>query len=476
MAASPSPSLYRSARRGVILAILLLLAAIAAAQFGRPTVSKGPRALGLLELAPNGRGHLIPIAIMVDGEFYDAGAYKASPVPMALDAQTVYEAEQTGKSVGLFTVTGALHGANDTWIGAGKLQVPSAAPPKKKHVATKPRMDDDEGPPKLKRPGNEKPAAAPAPSTGAPASGSSGTASSSAPAESKPQDSDRPVLIRPHSQDDSASSSGSESQPDSDRPVLKRPDEQKASSASSSQPPDDPNRPRLRRGIPPPTDDDSGEPDVLLPTPVKTTANKNAAPAATPAGNVRIIPAISDAGGPEPRSFAYEMKPDEEQTLRKKVLALAAKELWAKAAGTAASSTEPASKPAKRPARAAAAPQPNFEDVQLRVFDLTSSNEPVLVLSARATLPHAKTPPNGYLITLVARSDIYGDLHKVLSQITDDQHLDVVSRYELIDAVDADGDGRGDLLFRRVSDQGKSFAVYRVIGDQLWPLFEGTPQ
>ena len=59
--------------------------------------------------------------------------------------------------------------------------------------------------------------------------------------------------------------------------------------------------------------------------------------------------------------------------------------------------------------------------------------------------------------------------------LTDSQHLDVIPRLELIDAVDADGDGRGELLFREISDAGKAFVVYRVIGDRLWPLFHGTP-
>ena len=115
---------------------------------------------------------------------------------------------------------------------------------------------------------------------------------------------------------------------------------------------------------------------------------------------------------------------------------------------------------------------PQFQDVQLRVFDLSNTNEPVLVLTANAQLPSGHSDLT-YMIALVARQDIYGDLHKAFAQTADSQHLDVVPKYELIDAVDADGDGRGELLFRLTSDAGPAFAVYRVIGDQLWPLFEG---
>jgi hypothetical protein len=46
---------------------------------------------------------------------------------------------------------------------------------------------------------------------------------------------------------------------------------------------------------------------------------------------------------------------------------------------------------------------------------------------------------------------------------------------ELIDAVDADGDGRGELLFRQTSDAGSAYAIYRVTADRLWSLYEGTP-
>ena len=50
--------------------------------------------------------------------------------------------------------------------------------------------------------------------------------------------------------------------------------------------------------------------------------------------------------------------------------------------------------------------------------------------------------------------------------------MDVLPRIELIDAVDADGDGRGELLFQQISDAGRRSSLYRVIGDQLWPLFQ----
>ena len=45
----------------------------------------------------------------MNGKFWDASAYKADPVPMALEPGNVYEVEQTGSSLGLFTVNSALH-------------------------------------------------------------------------------------------------------------------------------------------------------------------------------------------------------------------------------------------------------------------------------------------------------------------------------------------------------------------------------
>jgi hypothetical protein len=212
----------------------------------------------------------------------------------------------------------------------------------------------------------------------------------------------------------------------------------------------------------------------------------------TPSG-IQFIPAISDAGGAEPRPYTYSMKPDEEAKFRNKMLALAAVEVRARAkalgleVAPAPAKSSPAhsasqhslSKASGSSTRAAKTPEPAFDDVQLRFFDLSNNNEPILVLTAGARLPQAGKPATAadlqYVVTLVAHEDIYGDLHKAFSSVSDTQHLDVEPRVEFIDAVDADGDGRGELLFRQVSDAGRAFSLYRVIGDQLWPLFQGKP-
>src|SRR5206468_12516269 len=122
------------------------------------TVDTGPRALGLLELPPNGKAHLVPITIMYDGKFYDATAYKAAPVPMALEGGTVYEAVRSGVSQGLFTVTGAAR-AGSNWIGEGtwkSAEQIAAAAAKREVVQAKPTEPESDRPPVLRRSGPEK--------------------------------------------------------------------------------------------------------------------------------------------------------------------------------------------------------------------------------------------------------------------------------------------------------------------------------
>jgi len=487
--------LYRTARRAVILAGLAaaLVQSLPAQSAAAKKAIKGPRALGLVQLLPNGKARLIPVTILWDGEFYDASAYKAAPVPMALESGTVYEGIRTGVSQGLFTVTSALHG-NNTWLGDGTWQTASAiaaakdAAAKKRAVMSKPAPEPPEGPPVLRRASPKTKSGDDGSARSAPSGPSSSPSSSSAPAPSssapEPADSNRPVLKRPAA-DTSAAGSTPSSEPDadSDRPVLKRPASEAAPVASTPTPAAaeaqaeaDPDRPTLKRGAP--TAEELKKRSAATAAFAKSGkdgASKSSTPAvvASAPSAAQLIPAISDAAGPDPRPYAYSLKPEEELKLRKKILLLAAEEVQAWAA-----QPEPAgSKPASRTASKAKAPQPTFEDIQLHAFDLSNSNEPIVVMTATA---HMSVRPNTtsdlqYVITLVARDDMYGELHKVFASVTDNHHFDVLSRLELIDAVDADGDGRGELLFRQVSDGGSAFVLYRVIGDRLWPLFQGTP-
>jgi hypothetical protein len=396
---------------------------------GRAKTPKGPRALGLLELMPNGKARLLPVAILDEGKFYDAAAYKATPVPMALESETVYEAIHAGVSQGLFTVTGALHGQDDTWIGVGNWQSAATLAAKKTpaHAVSKPSDEDLDAPPKLRRPGTPKATEASEPQTkadAAPAAPLAPAMPSAAPPAQTPEDTDHPLLRR-------------------------------------------------------------GKPTPELPEP----PGKPPAASSPPVGHasvdakVQLIPAISDADGPDLRPYAYDMKPEEEQQLRKKMLALAAEDVFARAKQLATETVGAPGHPSGPSGKAAPrgrVPQPGFDDVQLRVFDLSNSNEPVLVLTATAKLvlhPGAKEVTGtdvSYFVTLVARADLSGDLRKAFSNVTDPRHLDVLPRLEFIDAVDADGDSRGELLFRQISDAGSAFSIYRVIGQQLYPLFQGT--
>jgi len=121
-------------------------------------------------------------------------------------------------------------------------------------------------------------------------------------------------------------------------------------------------------------------------------------------------------------------------------------------------------------------PQPTsalIADYTLRAFDLDFSNSPTLVLDAK--LPVAK-PGGGifaYFATVVARLDIDGQPIKIFSSVTDSSHLDVYPRLEIIDAVEAEANGRGLLLFRQGSDVGVDYALYRVYPYQMTKVFEG---
>ena len=377
----------------MVLLALLCGCIASAAQTASRQVSPGPRAVGLLQFDDKGKVHLVPVVIMFNGEFYDASAYKATPVPMALEPETVYEGIRSGESQGLFTIARARQ-VMGIWTAEGKWAPGGPEPEAKPRAALAPK-EEEEGPPVLRRGAPkqvapaEKPAPAPAP-------------------DEKP-----PAKV------------GGPSQPvePEERPVLKhgRPESQMQADEMTDS-----------RG-----------------TAMWTT--------------VTTIPAVSDAKVIEPRSYHYLLKGDEEQELRTKMLALAAQQLN----GTTA-------KPAK--AKTAAAKPPQLQDVKFEAYDPSSNNEPVFVLSASLPAKTATGKDARRYLVLVARQDIYSEMHVAFYKISEPQHLDSQPRFELIDVVDADGDGYGEMLFRRTTDSGHAYSVYRVIGNQLWPIFEGAPQ
>lgn len=477
-------------------------------QYGQKAkVDKGPRAVGLVQLPAKGKPRLIPIAIMVDGKFYDADSYKAAPVPMAVDFGIVYEAFHGGVSQGIFTITqpGQLE---HTWIAEGKWLSTDmrAAEEKKKKKFTPPVVEDENGPPVLHR---------------------RKTADSDNKDEKKEQgkddkkdeskdDKDKQTKdATADSKDKGAASADKSSAPDQKQPAEKQKEGQKEEQrtattansgsttaansspgaatsspkastenerASSEEPPSDPNRPRLRRGAPA---DPNVRRDVYakfepLPAPsAKSSSTQKTGAPDSATLQVTTYPAVSDAGGPDPTPYVYDVKPSEEETYRAKMLELAGAQLRGPslaAKQAKASSQQSAQKSAN--AKTSKLPKVEFDDVAMRIFDLSNSNEPVLVLSAKARVVVAGRSDDEVepkQVTLIARTNLEGELKKLFFSQTDSRHLDETPRMEIVDAVDADGDGRGELLFRRIFDNGSAYGIYRVSSDKLWPLFEGTP-
>jgi hypothetical protein len=484
----------------LLLSLLACLASLSSAQEERPQIipgerktprkkDAGPRAVAVLQLAPNNKASLVPIAILINGKFWDATAYKADPIPMALDPGNVYEVEQTGTSLGLFTVNNALHSNAQNsaapWLGTGEWRPAGAEEPAKVAKADiKPvGIDAEEAPPRLTHDVNKQSAPASAPSSGSsskspsPASKPSGSASSGdePPRLSKPS---TPTTPPQDSAEQKPPSPGS-SAPDS---KSKSAETEQANVPASDSGTSEANRPRLRRGKPVESFADEDVPGYSKPgssaSPDSGKGKVLQATAVNP--EIKLIPAISDAAGPPPRSFKFEWLKGEEEDRRKQMTDLASQQLRAYLAGRVKAETSP------RPARTATAarkstpPQPIFENVQMTAFDLWKSNQPVILITATAHIPpppasaaHSEVQSElEYSICVVAYPDIYNNLHKLYSGITDRFHLDVTPRLDLIDAVDADGDGRGELLFRQTSDLGSGWILYRATADKLWKMFD----
>ncbi|HEY2114714.1 MAG TPA: hypothetical protein VGJ51_06470 [Candidatus Angelobacter sp.] len=347
------------------------------------------RATALLDVTTDSAGivstRVIPITILDEGAFHDAGIYKATPQPMALDKGIVYEGQVSGIPVGYATILSSTN--NKGWTALGKWQLAEA-----------------------------KKAPTPAPVT---------------------TGDDRPLLHR-----GDAAPTPTPSSTDSDN--------------TPAGAPDDADRPILRRRTP-----EKPEPQAT-PQPSPASA-EGAVPAAKPrvfTPGTKTYVAVSDNEPADTRSFEFKWKPGEEQAMEAKMRKLALAQLPRENAQLNANS---------------------LKNVVMRSFDLDLSNDAVIVLSAEIPGSYlasgAKGAPGKFIsryVTVIARVDFEGVPQKLASSVTDSSRLDVAPRLELIDAVDVDGDGLAELLFREYSFDEKSFIVYGVGRSTVTKVFEGA--
>jgi len=419
-----------------------------------------PRAIGVVEFLPGGGVRLVPVALWIDDRFYDASLYAANPAPMAVQPETVYEAMAYGEPTGLFTVITPRE-VKGSWVAVGKwkpqlamdeMLAKEAAKKPKPELSSSITVKDDR--PTLHRKGSKD-------SSGSDDSGSSAqsTDSTTTPPSSE-DDPDRPVLKRP----EEASKTDSSSTP-ANASASSTPAAQAAGGGLDNAPsPDenDPNRPVLRRGTPG-KQAAAAEP-TFTPAAGQTAAMDEAeaklSATLTSAGQ-HSYPAISYAGPYEPRSLLYALNAQERESKGEQMRAMALDEIR--------------SFIAKRhtPALPKNVLITNFD---LRAFDLQYTNSPTLVFTATLPVAGAKAFRGGefdYFVTVVAHLDINDTPIKIFSSVTDSNHLDAFPRMEIIDAVDADANGRGDLLFRQYSDTGINYSLFRVFPYEMQKVFEG---
>jgi hypothetical protein len=454
--------------RPASLALALgLAAASAGAQYPGQIVKKDKdtpelRSVAVLEwTGDEGKpktSRMVPITVYDGQALQDGGVYLARPQPLALAGEVEYELEKNGAPIGLYDIrtSGQEQGS---WVGYGLWRpLPSAKP-----AAPKPVLDDGFDPnddkPVLHRKhqgnsgGSDSGASGPSPDPDRPTmhkkpgsddSGNS-TDSGKSTSDSTPAgDPDRPTLHKKTSDDSSGSTSGS----GADHPVLHKSTQASADTSDGDRTGSaDPNRPHLMRGKP-----TSNGPDVL-PSLMGLPADMHQAVA------------VSDAKNhPEhPWNYAWA-NPDDEAKMKEDMEDIARKAL---------ALTPPAAPKTKRvTAKAHAKPAPPPEppplvDEKFRVFELAYGSGATMVLSAHTD----GQPKERKYVTLIAQPDLYGNALVLLKNVTDGQHLDETPRMQLIDAVDALDDNRGELLFELRGATQRQFALYRVLRGTAEKIF-----
>ena len=408
----------------------------------------------------------------------------------------------------------------DAKAPAAGSQAPGSAPASgsdgSTSAASKPQ-DADPDRPQLKRKSSDD-------STSGSTSSSTTTSSSGG---TQSSDSNGPTLKR-KSGDDSTSGSGTASSGttassgggtqsvDPDRPTIRRKHNVAAEGEmETSNAAPDPDRPRLKRGKP--ADLASAEESHLVGEPP----------------TMQQAVAVSDASNRAQHPWKYSWANPEDETKMKVALEAMARTALGmdapappasakKTTGTTAAARAAAAKKKTSMLPAEPAEPPALADEQFRVFELTYGATATMVLTASTPKPPlpdeaapasdksapapdetpvikrgkptssqtassttsqtgsstakknapvpAKPAPQKF-VTLVAQPDLYGGVLVLYKSVTDSARLDDTPRMRLVDAVDALGDNRGELLFELRGATQRQFALFRVLRGSAEQLF-----
>jgi len=185
-------------------------------------------------------------------------------------------------------------------------------------------------------------------------------------------------------------------------------------------------------------------------------------PVLAAAPGTQTMAAVSDAQSTDIRSFEYPWKPEEQRQVEVKMRKLALAQL---------------------PNENAQLNEHALTNVIVRSFDVDLSNEAVVVLQAEVPGGYlargSKAAPGKFIsryITLIARMDAEGNPQRLAASVTDSSQLDIAPRLEFIDAVDVDGDGLAELLFRETGADQRSYIIYGVGHGTVTKVFEGASQ
>ncbi len=465
--------LYRKSRQAVtvlaaVMAVLAALSPLASAQWRRAPQQERttPRAVAVLETYADGQRRLIPVSFFYQRHYYDAGLYRAAPVPFTLSTETVYEIEQFGKALGTFTVLSALRQANQdeaAWFGSGRYRVaPDPATLARKRAVALVVVDDPTRPVLHRRAGSE----------GDRPPGHTAAAKNSTPNAN--DDPDRPTLHR------SPGSAGDAPQTQTVNPTAVQTATTNPVQLTETQasPEQDADHPILRRGKPREEQGGSDLPEfnpALVPAVNPGTGEPGVRALEPMARQV----AVSDAGTSDPQDVTFACRPEQRLQMAAQARQLAEAELRQAASMRGLLLPEPA----KASTPAAAPGALIFDDEEFVPYDLDYNDyatvvfsgryrQPAAVATGNALLPAAGAPAGkSWVVTVIARQD--GDkLVKLYSAVSDPRELDLYPELRLVDAVDPDGYGRYALLFRKQGRDGVKWLLGRVSGYELETLFE----